>query len=342
MRRWGGLFPLICELDNLRLAHCRARRGKRLCPDVVEFERQLEANLRELRCNLLAGTFLPGAYRRFTVHDPKERVISVAPYRDRVLHHAVMNVCEPVFDTYQIHDSYACRRGRGTYAALDRARGFSRRNPWYLKLDIRKYFDSIPHDRLKGALARRFKEGEVLELFERVIDSHCTATGRGLPIGNLTSQFLANHYLTAADHFVKERLRRRAYVRYMDDMVLWGDGPGRLAVLGRRLTEFIGRELGLEVKSWCLNRVAGGLPFLGHIVNAEGAVALSSRSKRRYRARMVDACGRLECGDWDQDEFAAHAQALVAVTEYADEKDYRKTVAKQLELSGIIPWARTA
>lgn len=339
MKRAGDLYPRICEMDNLRLAYCKARRGKRRRPDVLEFERDLESNLQTLREDLLGGTLAPGTCRTFTIHDPKERLISVAPFRDRVLHHAIINLCEPGFEAYQIHHSFACRRGRGTYAALDQARVFSRRNTWFLKLDIRKYFDSIPHASLKNALARRFKDRRVLELFGRLIDSHGVERGCGLPIGNLTSQFLANHYLAAADHFVKERLRRKAYVRYMDDMVLWADTRERLAIVGSRLTRFIERELDLEVKPWCLNRVAEGLPFLGHVVRSD-AVSLSARSKRRYRGKLEHAHTMLACGQWSQEMFASHVQALVAVTEYADQRDYRRQVSKQLD--GIIQTARTA
>ena len=127
----------------------------------------------------------------------------------------------------------------------------------------------------------------------------------------------------------------------MDDMVLWADGPERLAMLGKRLAEFIACELELELKPRCLNRIAEGLPLLGHIVRDDG-VSLSRRSKGRYRAKLAEAYSNLAHGTWEEDEFAAHVQALVAFTEYADEKEYRKQVAGELEVDGIIHWARTA
>ena len=336
MKRIGGLFQQICDMENLRLAYCKARCGKRDRPDVMEFERGLEKNLHCIRRDLLAGLYVPDSYQTFTIYEPKERLISVASFRDRVLHHAIINVCESVFERWQIHNSFACRKRRGTYAALDQAKQYSKRNAWFLKLDVRKYFQSISHNRLKLALKRLFKESEVILLFDRIIDSLGNDSGRGLPIGNLTSQFLANHYLALADHYIKERLRRHAYLRYMDDMVLWGDSSERMVVLGNRLTSFFHRELDLELKPWCLNRVEAGLPLLGHIVRVD-SVSLSGASKRRYRVKLRDAYQRLASGEWDQDIFARHAQALVAVTEYAGATEYRKEVLKQLKIEGIIP-----
>jgi retron-type reverse transcriptase len=156
-------------------------------------------------------------------------VIHAAPFRDRVLHHAIMNVCEPIFERAQIFDSYACRKGKGTRAALFRAREFARRYPCYLKLDIRKYFHSINHDQLKKTLGRSFKDGELLALFDAIIDGCPMTTGHGLPIGNLTSQFFANHFLAPLDRYLKERLRVPGYIRYMDDFVLWGNSTPDLS-----------------------------------------------------------------------------------------------------------------
>ncbi len=336
MKRTGGLYAWICDLDNLRLAYCKARRGKRERPDVLAFECHLENNLQGMHRELLAGAYQPGAYRTFTIYEPKERLISVAPFRDRVLHHAIINVCEPVFERQQIQHSFACRRGRGTYAALDQAIYYAKRNDWFLKLDMRKYFQSISHPRLKAALRRIFREPALLSLFDCLIDSQSGEVGYGLPIGNLTSQFLANHYLALADHFVKEQLCRQAYLRYMDDLVLWGDSAERMLMLANRMERFLSRELELRLNPWLLNRVEAGLPLLGHLVYRE-KVSLLGVAKRRYRAKLAEAYQRLASGEWCQAVFAQHAQALVAVTEYAGETEYRKEVLRLLQKKGIIP-----
>ena len=149
MKRVGNLYDGIGEPENLRLAFLNAIRGKCGKQDVIEYTARLDENLRLLRDRLLARRVDVGHYHFFTVHDPKERVICAASFPERVLHHAIMNVCEPVLERYAIHDSYACRTGKGMHAAVLRAQAFTRQFPWYLKLDVRKYFDSIHHETLQ-------------------------------------------------------------------------------------------------------------------------------------------------------------------------------------------------
>jgi len=226
MKRAGNLIARIADPDNLRLAFLKAAKGKRAHACVSVFAAQLNEQTASLRNEIICGTPDVGHYTFFTIHDPKKRVICAASFRERVLHHAVMNVCEPVFEAYQFHDSYACRVGKGTHAALRRAGFFARRYAWYLKMDIRKYFDSIDHETLRHLLTRRFKDTKVLAIFSRVIESYATAHGKGVPIGNLLSQHWANFYLGLFDHWVKETLRVNGYVRYMDDFILWHNEQG--------------------------------------------------------------------------------------------------------------------
>lgn len=205
MKRVGHLLARIAEPDNLREAYLRAARGKRDRRDVIEFGCGLEERLREMRDQLLEGTVPLGGYRQFTVHDPKDRVITVAPFAQRVLHHAVMGVCEPYFERRLIDHCYACRKGKGRLAALETARRHCRRLPYFLKLDIRKYFDSVDHSRLVCDLHRLSKDTALLRLLEGIVNSFETAPGCGLPIGNLTSQHFANLYLGPLDRHVLVR-----------------------------------------------------------------------------------------------------------------------------------------
>ena len=307
-------------MGNLRRSYLLARRGKRTRPDVVAFSNDLEENLLRIRQSILDGTLGFGPYCAFKIYEPKERTIRVAPFVDRVAHHALMRICEPVFDAYQIDDSYACRKGKGTYAALERAKVHSLKQTWFLKLDMRKYFDSISHDRLKEFLRYRFKEMAILELFDRIIDSHCSDTFpdaelRGLPIGNLTSQFFANHFLAVADRYAKEQLGCRAYLRYMDDIVLWDHDRHRLIQNGMELSTFC-KGMGLFVKPWCLNRSSKGIPLLGYVVY-KGFLYLSTRAERRYRAKLKTAWLLLEEGVFEEESFAAHIVPLVAFRNHA-------------------------
>ena len=272
-----------------------------------------------------------GPYRQFRVFDPKERVISVAPFRDRVLHHALMNVCEPVFDRYAIHDTYACRKDKGCHRGVLRAQDFSRRFPWFVKLDIRRYYDSVDHDVLFRLLCRRFKDPALLVLLRRLIDSYETTPDKGLPIGNLTSQHFANCYLGEFDHWVKEQKRVEGYVRYMDDFVLWGRNAGELRAQVREIRQFLHDDLRLDLKDEVLvNRCGCGLPFLGYRV-FPGRVLLSRRSRARFRRKFLayDACWRT--GEWSEAYVARRMAALIAWTRFAEARGFRQKVLRLAE-----------
>lgn len=320
----------VADPDNLRLAFWKARRGKNHKADVEEYRRQLDSNLVELRRELLSGDVPVGDYRYFRIYDPKERLICAAAFRERVLHHALMNVCHPVFERFQVFDSYATRPGKGQYAALNRAREYTRRYRWFCKLDVRKFFDSIDHETLRGLLCRRFKDPALLGLFRRIIDSYQTAPGRGLPIGNLTSQYFANFYLGHADHYVWEMLHTPAYVRYMDDMVLWHDDKAELLRIVRELTRFVEERLHMTLKPPCINAVDKGIPFLGYVL-FPGRVRLNKRSKQRFRCKMNIYDAKLNAGEWSQAEYALHVQPLVAFTRFADARGFRRKLVKRKE-----------
>ena len=212
MKRESNLFERICNIQNLHESYYKASKGKRQSAEYLNFRQNAEKKLEELRQDLLQGNYTAGAYRQFTIIDPKERIISAAPFKDRIVHHAIINVLEPVFERQFIYHTYACRKGKGTHAAARYAFKCAERSTYFLKLDVRKYFDSIDHTVLKSLLCRIIKDTRCLELLFSVIDSYVSchaapdSASRGLPIGNLTSQFFANLYLSPLDHFVLEQL----------------------------------------------------------------------------------------------------------------------------------------
>ncbi len=325
MKRAGNLLPEIAATENLRLAFWKAARAKAVRPEVVAYRADLEENLAALREGLLHGTARVGDYHFFTIHDPKERRICAASFGERVLHHALMNVCEPHIERRLVPDTYACRKGRGRIEALARAQHNARNHQWYLKMDARKYFDSIAHDVLLGLLGRVFKDAAVLEFFRRIVASYNTTPGRGVPIGNLTSQHFANLYLGELDRFVKETLRVRGYVRYMDDFVLWGATAEEVRVARRVVEEFLRERLKLETKPAQINRTSRGIPFLGCRLFPDRL-----RLDRRGRVRFVSRLKRLES------DFAAarigglelqqRATALCAHTEICGARGFRRAV----------------
>ena len=230
------LWDRLTSFSNLCLAYKKAARGKRGKAAVAAFEFDLETNLFDLQAELKSGHYQPGAYTSFLIHDPKRRLISAAPFRDRVVHHALCNLIEPLFERQFIFDTYANRVGKGTHRALDRATQYLRRFRYVLPLDICQFFPAIDHAILFARLSRTLHDPRVLDLCQRILrsgqdvlvaeyqmtyfpgdDLFAAHRPRGLPIGNLTSQFWANVYLNDLDHFIKRHLRVPGYVRYVDD-----------------------------------------------------------------------------------------------------------------------------
>jgi hypothetical protein len=279
------MYAQIASWDNLLLAYQRAAQGKRGQPNVAAFEHRLEDNLHQLRAELLDHTYRPGPYTSFFIREPKRRLISAAPFRDRVVHHALCNLIEPIFERSFIADSYANRAGKGTHRALDRCQQFARRYPYVLQCDVRQFFPSIDHAILRAQLARRIACVETLGLIDLILSSGVGVLSemydmvyfagddllaalrpRGLPIGNLTSQFWANVYLNPFDHFVKRELRCRAYLRYVDDFMLFADDKATLWLWHRALVRRL-EALRLTMHPVAQPRpVAEGMPFLGFVV----------------------------------------------------------------------------
>ena len=253
-------------------------------------------------------------------------------------HHALINVCEPVFESYQVFDSYACRRGKGLDAALERARTFAARGGWYLKLDVRKFFDSIHHDTLKTMLRRRFKDRVVLRHFDAVIDGYESAPGRGVPIGNLTSQHFSNFYLAAMDHHIKEVLRAGRFVRYMDDFVLWHDDRDALKALHGQVAGFLREKLHLDLKPAVLQPTAAGLTFLGYRIFPH-RIGLAPRSRQRFLLKGRAYQAMLDSGLWDERETARHMEPLFAFIRRGESRPFRE---RFLHETGQLPEARTA
>ena len=329
MKRAGGLWPEVASFEGLLRAAYRALRGKRGRPDEAEFFRDLEANLLALRDELEGGAYRPGAYRTFEVREPKRRMISVAPFRDRVVHHALVAAVEPVFEPRFIHDSYACRAGKGQHRALARFVAWGRTTRYVLVGDVARFFPSVDHAILKGLLARAVKDERVLALCATVIDASNPQGGpgflfpgddlftpfarrRGLPIGNLTSQFFANVVLDALDHFVKERLRARRYVRYCDDFAIFGDEREALGDARAAIEQWLwGLRLRLNQRRSRVRRLREGVEFLGFVVRPDRL-----RVRRTTVARLRRRLGRLSqsvaSGNIDLARAGASIRASVA------------------------------
>lgn len=281
MKRHGYLIEAIADYNNLEWALWRASRQKLDRSDVQSFLANTNTELLQLREALLRGELTKGNYKFFTILDPKERMIAVAPFSHRVAHHAIIRQCGSILDKQQIEQSFACRKGKGQYAAIAWLQKAMRSQSCYLKLDIRKYFDTIDHRVLISQLERVFKDDRLLRLWCTIIEGYHTVSGKGLPIGNLTSQYLANHYLMQFDRFVKQKLRIKGYCRYMDDMIVLGQSTHELALLAEEFEQFLESELQLSLKTADINRVSHGVSFLGYRVR-KNSTRLNQRSKKRF------------------------------------------------------------
>ena len=194
---------------------------------------------------------------------------------------------------------------------------------------MRKYFDNQDHLILKKQLRSLFKDPILLDILDRIIESYATEAGKGVPIGNLTSQYFANHYLAGADHFAKEILKMRGYVRYMDDIVLWHNDKATLRNAGLKLKQYTENALGLMLKPFCLNRSTHGLPFLGYLLYPN-EIRLAHRSRSRFIRKMRLYEKLLDSEVWSESEYQNHVMPLIAFTEYASAREFRKKVLSQL------------
>jgi RNA-directed DNA polymerase len=330
MKRHNNLLHQIADIRNLELAFWKARKGKNGYPTVEKYRDHLSNHLTALSDNIINGNVKLSDYRFFKIFDPKERDICAAFFSDRVLHHALMNVCHPFFEKYQIFDSYASRIGKGTYAAIDRAASFQKRFRYFLKLDVRKHFETIDHQVMKNMLSRQFKEEKLLCIFDTIINSYSTQPGKGLPIGNLTSQYFANHYLAVSDHYIKEQLRVKAYVRYMDDMVLWSENKNELLHAGKQLDAYMTEELKLQLKPFCLNTSNRGLPYLGYLIG-KNHIHLNQRSRHRLRVKMLTYESLRIDGVWQEGEYHRRITPLLAFAEKADSRKLREKIIHDIE-----------
>lgn len=265
MRRYGNLFDKIISIENLELADKKARLGKTKKYGVIKHDKNRAENIQKLHDMLEQGTFNTSPYKTATIYEPKERLIYKLPYfPDRILHHAILNIMEPIWVSSFTKDTYANIRGRGIHQCARAVRKALRKDPegtkYCLKLDIRKYYPSVDHEILKQEVRRTLKDVRLLQVLDNVIDSEV-----GLPIGNYLSQYFANIYLNRFDHKIKEVYKVKHYFRYVDDMVFLSDSKEEL----RKLLDIVVdemRKLKLVVKpNWQVFPVdIRGIDFLGY------------------------------------------------------------------------------
>ena len=279
----------VASLENLALAARAARRGKSRRPDVDEYHRREESHILTLREALLNGSWRPGEYREFVVHEPKRRLIRAAPYADRVAHHALCRMLEPLLARRFIASTFSCQKGKGTTAARECVRKLVNRHRYVLKCDIRKFFESIDHEILLARLERVVHCPDARRMMRLIVESHATPDRErscGLPLGNLTSQLWANFFLDPLDHWITEAMGYGAYARYTDDFLIFGDNKAAL----HELLDGIAMHLAESRLEFAANKTRvmatrDGVPFCGFVFSPALRRRVIGVTKRRFEAR---------------------------------------------------------
>jgi RNA-directed DNA polymerase len=336
MHTHKNLFEKAIDFRNLLVAYKKACSGKKDRYCVASFNFYADINLVLLKQSILLGTYIPGNYKEFYVYDPKLRLISAPPFIDRIVHHAICNVIEPIFDASFIYDCYACRKGKGTHAAITRLRAFLRKSntSYALKCDISKYFASVDKDVLFSLIKGKIADKRLLALLYSIINSY----PKGMPIGNLTSQLFANIYLTPLDNYVKQKLRIKYYLRYMDDFLILGNSKEELHLILQEIKDFLERILKLKLhpKKVRIFPTHLGVDFVGYVI-FKSHIRLRSKNVRKFKKRLKKLIQDKNAGVIDDIKFKASIYSWVGHAQHADSFSLRKKLFSLPSLQEFSP-----
>ncbi len=341
MKVYSNLFEQIISAENLFLAWDEFRRGKQAKADVMKFECRLEENIFGLNHELSTSRYRHGPYHAFYITDPKQRLIHKAPVRDRVLHHAIFKILNPVFELAFIANSFSCRIGKGTHkgvvtlAKILRRESRNHTGPCYaLKCDILKFFASIDHGILLSILGKRIKDERAMELLGEIISGFNSKNtpGKGLPIGNLTSQLFANIYMNELDQFLKHRLGVKHYVRYTDDFVIVSNDIKYLKELLPKLEKFLADSLKLKLHPGkiTIRKYISGVDFLGYVIFPHH-IKLRTKTRRRMERKLTERAAQYAAKTIPPKSFNQTWQSYLGVLSHANShKLAQKLIKKQL------------
>jgi len=331
-----NLFEQIISKENIFAAWREFQKGKMGKEDVLNFAEHFEEHLLLLHADLVAGRYKHGPYTRFLICDPKQRNIAKASVRDRVLHHAICRVITPNFDRAFVFDAYSSRKTKGVHRAIERfqhlAQKLSRNNTqtvWALKCDVRKFFDSVGHDRLLGLCAKRVRDDKVMALLADILGSFETKLDNGIPLGNLTSQLFANIYLDRLDQYVKRELRVKNYLRYTDDFVLLSRDRSELERVLPLIRDFLLQDLGLDLHPTKVffRKWHQGVDFLGYGHFPHYRV-LRTKTKKRMIRKLRNQREEFEAGAVDEDGLRQTIASYLGVLSHSRNRG----LAKQIRL----------
>jgi len=332
----GSIFEHIISKENIFAAWREFQRGKMGKQDVLEFSEHFEEHLLSLHADLASGRYKHGPYTRFLICDSKQRHIAKASVRDRVLHHAICRVIAPSFDKAFVFDAYSSRKTKGVHRAIERfqhlAQKLSRNNTqtvWALKCDVRKFFDSVGHDRLLELCAKRVRNDKVMALLENILGSFETRSGNGIPLGNLTSQLFANIYLDRLDQYVKRELRVKNYLRYTDDFVLLSRDRAELERVLPLIRVFLLLDLGLDMHPTKVffRKWHQGVDFLGYGHFPHYRI-LRTKTKKRIIRKLRNQRKEFEAGAIDEDGLRQTVASYLGVLSHSRSRGLAKQIRR--------------
>jgi len=344
MRKIASHYFNLISIENLFQAWQEFKKGKRAKIDVQLFERHLEDNLFDLHYKLANKTYKHGWYLEFFVHDPKRRHIHKASVEDRIVHHLLYKFLYEIFDKTFIFDSYSCRLEKGIHCAVARLKKFTKivsknytRDCWVLKLDIKKFFDSVDHQILINLISKRIPDRDTLWRIYQVIDSFHSAAGidKGIPLGNLTSQIFANVYLNELDQFVKGKLKIKYYLRYADDFIILSQNRKFLYQCINTLKQFLKENLKLELhpSKIILRNLQWGIDFCGYIVLLHYLLP-RTKTKRRIFAKIKNKIVVENLAVTNPDSIFQSVQSYLGYLKHANSYKLQQTLKNQLWFLG--------
>lgn len=334
MKRIGNLYSSICETNNLYLAYEKARKGKAATYGILLFEKNLEANMATIQQELIAEAYKTSEYSVFTVHDPKERTVYRLPFRDRVVHHAIMNILEPIWMKLFISQTYACIKERGIHAVLKQLKKDLidiENTRFCLKMDIRKFYPSVDHEILKQIIRKKIKDTGLLVLLDEIIDS-----APGIPIGNYLSQYFANLYLAYFDHWLKETKHVKYYYRYADDMVILNSNKADLHSLLNDIKTHLADKLRLSLKNDSqifpvaesrYDNNGRGIDFVGYVFYHKHI-----RMRKSIKRRFCRKAAKLNRQAIDAKTYRMRIAPWLGWAKHCDSKHLIKKVIKNEEI----------
>ena len=322
MKRVGNLWKDVCSFSQLHTSCKLAQKGSKLNDDIATFLMEKERHLLQISEELKGNTYEFGDFRVFHIADPKPRVIKAAPFRDRVVHHSLCMSLSPHFERSYIGNSFACRKGKGNRRALQKAQKYVKKYKYCLKFDILHFFESMSHSVLMGFLKRKIKDSQVLGLCQRIIEHGGDSEGRGVPIGNLTSQHFANFYLNALDQFCVHQLRVPAIIRYMDDVLIFSDSRDFLCQdILQEITLFLAEDLELQLKHHItkIQPCFSGVSFLGFCIYPTH-IHFDRARKKRFRQTWK------AIGEDQEDAQQCRSSALISWASMANTLHFRQSI----------------